>query len=86
MFQVNASDADKGENADLRYRCVPSYALGSDGCSVITVEDKTGEISLSQPVDSSQVYYASIEACDSPTDVSQMWVIVRCVHCYRLLY
>ncbi|PVD28341.1 hypothetical protein C0Q70_10928 [Pomacea canaliculata] len=72
LMLVNASDADEGENADLRYSCVPSYALGSDGCSVITVEDKTGEISLSQPLDSLQVYYASIEACDSPTDVSQM--------------
>ncbi|XP_025098109.1 protocadherin Fat 4-like [Pomacea canaliculata] len=72
LVAVNASDADEGENADLRYRCLPSYALGSDGCSVITVEDKTGEISLSQPVDNLQVYYASIEACDSPTDVSQM--------------
>ncbi|PVD28345.1 hypothetical protein C0Q70_10932 [Pomacea canaliculata] len=74
LMAVNASDADEGENADLRYSCVPSYALGSDGCSVITVEDKTGEISLSQPLDSLQVYYASIEACDSPTDVSQ----IRC--------
>ncbi|XP_025097750.1 protocadherin-3-like [Pomacea canaliculata] len=68
---INASDADEGENADLRYRCVSSSLLGADACAVMSVDDKTGEITLNEPLEKLQKYYALLEACDSPEDFSQ---------------
>lgn len=71
VFQVNASDADEGENADLHYKCVSYLAPVSDGCSVVTVSNTTGDVRLQRSLDSSQLYFALVEACDSPADISQ---------------
>lgn len=67
---MNASDADKGENADLRYKCVSSVT-SDDACDVMTVNDTTGEVVLQRSLDSSHTYYALVEACDSPTHIKQ---------------
>lgn len=70
IFQINASDADEGKNAELRYRCVSSVA-SDDACGVMTVNDTTGEVVLQRSLDSSHTYYSLVEACDSPTDTQR---------------
>lgn len=84
MFQVNASDADEGENARLQYRCMPSYINSSNGCSVFTVNNATGEIRLQQQLTSSEMYLVLVEACDTPNDTSQRSVKRRYV-CVMLI-
>lgn len=79
MFQVNASDADEGENARLQYRCMPSYVSSSNGCSVFTVNNATGEIRLQQPLTRAEMYFVLVEACDTPNDTSQRWLKMRYV-------
>lgn len=70
IFQINASDADEGKNADLKYRCVSSVT-SDDAYDVITVNETTGEVVLQRSLDSSHTYYALVEACDSPTDTQR---------------
>lgn len=71
VFQVSASDADEGENADLYYICVSYLAPVSDGCSVVTVSNTTGDVRLQRSLVISQMYFALVEACDSLADISQ---------------
>lgn len=71
MIQVNATDADEGENADLVYKCVSYSLLWADACGVVSINNKTGELRLSHHLNSLQMYFALIEACDSPSDLSQ---------------
>ncbi|PVD28347.1 hypothetical protein C0Q70_10934 [Pomacea canaliculata] len=53
---VNASDADEGENADLHYKCVSYLAPVSDGCSVVTVSNTTGDVRLQRSLSYNDPY------------------------------
>lgn len=71
VLQVTATDDDAGKNADLRYKCVSSYVPYSDGCTVITINDTTGDIRLIDSLKSTNISFALIEACDTQSDASQ---------------
>ncbi|XP_059166789.1 protocadherin-like wing polarity protein stan [Physella acuta] len=65
--QVNAADTDRGDNARISYQLLSS-AVGD--CRMMSINETSGEITLTSKVASLTTCYMMVTACDNPHDVS----------------